>query len=172
MKILHTLLSFVLIMALCGCGEISEPPLTQQPAQEMQEMKEAEPLEITSFSFTHTGMSTDECFCYSAEQTEEGVRLYIEELFSGGFIVDTIIDEPVLEQLGEMAGRYRLDRWDGFDKKNRHVMDGSRFSLSVELTDGSTISASGSNAFPEGYSDAEQEIRMLFEDLIDRHGNK
>lgn len=129
-------------------------------------------MEITSFSFTHTGMSTDKCFCYSAEQTEEGVRLYTEELFSGGFIVDTIIDEPVLEQLGEMAGRYRLDRWDGFDKKNRHVMDGSRFSLSVELTDGSTISASGSNAFPEGYSDAEQEIRMLFEDLIDRHGNK
>ena len=129
-------------------------------------------MEIIFFSFTHTGMSTEECFRYSAEQTEEGVRLYTEELFVNGLIVDTLIDEPILEQLGEIAGKYHLDQWDGFDKSNNRVSDGSRFSLSVELADGSMISASGSNAFPEGYSDAETEICALFEDLIGRYGNQ
>ena len=129
-------------------------------------------MKITSFSFTHTGMSAEECFRYSAEQTEEGVRLYTEELFVNGLIVDTLIDEPILEQLGEIAERYRLDQWDGFDKSNKRVTDGSRFSLSVELAGGSTISAQGNNKFPDGYADAKGEICALFADLIGRYGNQ
>ena len=168
MKILKTLLVFALAASLCGCGTAGGQDTTQ-PSGEAQK---GEPMEITSFSFTHTGMSTDECFRYSAEQTEEGVRLYTEELFVNGLIVDTLIDEPILEQLGEIAGKYRLDWWDGFDKSNNRVSDGSRFSLSVELADGSTISARGNNQFPDGYTDAKGEICALFEDMIDRYGNQ
>ena len=129
-------------------------------------------MEITSFSFTHTGMSAEECFRYSAEQTEEGVRLYTEELFVNGLIVDTLIDEPILEQLGEIAGKYHLDQWDGFDKSNNRVSDGSRFALSILLADEKTIFAQGSNKFPDGYADAMGEICALFEDLIERCKNQ
>ena len=83
-----------------------------------------------------------------------------------------VVDEPVLEQLGEIAGKYRLDRWDGFDKSNNHVMDGNNFSLSVTLTDGKTISAHGSNCFSDGYSEVKQEICELFEDLINKYANR
>lgn len=157
----------ILIIALCGCGKKEDP--VQLP-KEIPEQGEA--MEIILFSFTHTGMSTAECFLYSAEQTEDGIRLYTEELFSGGLIVDMIVDEPVLKQLGEIAGKYRLDQWDGFDKINKHVMDGNNFTLSVTLADGKTISAHGSNSFPDGYGDAKQEICALFEDLIDKYGNQ
>lgn len=85
-------ISSVLVIVLCACAKTNKP--IQQPEEILPE---GEPMEITSFSFTHTGMSTEECFLYSVEQTEDGVRLYTEELFSGGFIVDTIIEEPVLE---------------------------------------------------------------------------
>ena len=164
MRKLQLMYLLILIITLCGCGKKEDP--VQLPEEIMVE---EEPMDIISFSFTHTGMSTEECFSYSAEQTDDGIRLYTEELFSGGLIVDTIIDEPILEQLGEIAGKYRLDKWDGFDKKNKHVMDGNNFSLSVTLADGETISAHGSNSFPDGYSDAKQEICELFEDLIDKY---
>lgn len=163
MKKLQLIFLWILMIALCGCGKKAEQG-------EIQAM--GEPMEITSFSFTHTGMSTEQCFLYSAEQTEDGIRLYTEELFSGGLIVDTIVDEPVLEQLGEIAGKYCLDRWDGFDKNNKHVMDGNNFSLSVTLADGKTISARGSNSFPDGYGDAKQEICELFEYLIDKYASR
>ena len=167
MRKLQLMYLLILIITLCGCGKKEVP--VQLPKEKLNP---GETMEITLFSFTHTGMSTEECFLYSAEQTEDGIRLYTEELFSGGLIVDTIVDEPVLEQLGDIAGKYRLDRWDGFDKSNKHVMDGNHFSLSITLADGKTISAHGSNRFPDGYSDAKQEICELFEDLIDKYANR
>jgi len=167
MKKFQLIFVWMLMMVLCGCSKKAEPE--QQP-EKMQE--QAEPMEITAFSFTHTGMSTEECFLYSAEQTKEGIRLYTEELFSGGLIVDITVDEPVLEQLGEIADKYQLNKWDGFDKSNQHVMDGNQFSLSVTLTDGKTISAHGNNRFPDGFGDAKQEICELFEGLIGKYANQ
>ena len=167
MRKLQLMYLLILIITLCGCGKKEDP--VQLPEEIMVE---EEPMDIISFSFTHTGMSTEECFSYSAEQTDDGIRLYTEELFSGGLIVDMIVDEPVLEKLGEIVGKYRLDLWDGFDKTNKRVMDGNSFTLSVTLTDGKTISAHGSNRFPDGYDEAKQEICALFEDLIDKYGNQ
>jgi len=174
MKKFQLIFLCILMIAICGCGKKEEPEEMQmmEEPREMQMMEEPREMEITSFSFTHTGSSTEQCFLYSAEQTEDGIRLYTEELFSGGLIVDMIVDEPILEHLGEIAGKYRLDRWDGFDKSDKHVMDGTRFSLSVTLADGKTISAHGSNSFPDGYGDAKQEICELFEEIIDKYANQ
>lgn len=169
MKIIQLLSVIILIAAvvLCGCNK------TKTPAEFPEEpIPEGEPMEITSFSFTHTGMSTEECFQYEVEETENGIILHTEELFSGGFVLDTLIEEPILEQLGEITGRYRMDLWNGFEESNRHVMDGSNFSLSIMLKDGTSISARGNNRFPTGYQNAESEIVTLFEDLIDKYGNK
>jgi len=163
MKKFQLLFVWILLIALCSCRKKTDPG-------EMQ--VQGGPMEMISFSFTHTGMSTEQCFLYSAEQTEDGIRIYTEELFAGGLIVDKIVEEPVLEELGKIASKYHLDRWDGFDKNNKHVMDGNNFSLSVTLADGRSISARGSNRFPEGYSDAKQEICELFEDLIDKYANQ
>lgn len=156
------------LLFLAACRTAGNP----EPVQLPEAAEEGEPMELKAFSFTHTGMSTEECFLYSVEQTEEGIRLYTEELFSGGFILDLYVDEPLLDELGEIAGRHHLDSWDGFAKSDSHVSDGSNFSLSLKLADESTISARGSNRFPEGYEAAKQEICTYFEELIERYGNK
>jgi len=158
---LRILLAVAFMIILCSCESADKPEVGLQ---------EEESMVITSFSFTHSGMSTAECFRYSAEQTETGVRLYIEELFLNGLVVDAVTDDPILDQLGELAEKHRLDQWNGFDKSSRRVSDGSSFSLSVTLADGSCIYACGKNKFPKGYSEAEQEICALFKDLIERHG--
>ena len=41
--------------------------------------------------------------------------------------------------------------WDGFTGSDPHVLDGYSFSFEATLSDGTTISASGSNASPQGY---------------------
>lgn len=164
-KVASFLLFLLMTVMLSACSGQTKETV---PASTASLRKEA--LEITEFSFFHTGMSSEECFQYSVCKTEDGVRLYTEELFSGGLIVDTIVDETVLEQLGEIAGEYDIESWDGFDENDKYVMDGSNFELSVVLEDGRTIFARGSNCFPDGYADAEWEIRELFESLIDRYG--
>ena len=126
-------------------------------------------MEITSFYFSHTASSTDGCWCLQLTLEESGTRLHAEELFSGGRIADTVIEDNVLEQLGEVMGAYHVDRWDGFDKKNKHVMDGSNFYLSITLADESTISAHGSNSFPENYSDVLSVIRSLYSELMEQY---
>ena len=123
-------------------------------------------MDITAFSFQHGASLADECYLFKLTKDGDSVRLYAEELFSGGRIVDTMIEDDVLDQLGELMGTYHVDRWDGFDKNNKHVMDGSSFTLSVTLADGSTISAHGSNAFPDRYQAAKDEITDVFAAFI------
>lgn len=127
------------------------------------------PMEVIFFSFQHTASNTGDCYYFKVTRQENGIRLYAEELFSSGRIADTVIQEPVLEQLSALAAQYRLDRWNGFDKNKKNVRDGSSFTLNMELADGGTISAHGNNAFPENYSDVHSFVRALYQDLLDRY---
>ena len=150
-----------LLLLLCSCGAGPDAPTQAETG--------GEPLEITSFYFSHTASSTDGCWCLQLTLEESETHLHAEELFSGGRIVDTMIEDDVLEQLGEVMGAYHVDRWDGFDKKNKHVMDGSNFHLSITLADESTISAHGSNSFPENYSDVSSAILTLYYELMEQY---
>ena len=131
-----------LILLLCSCGAGPDAPTQAETG--------GKPLEITSFYFSHTASSTDGCWCLQLTLEESGTHLHAEELFFGGRIVDTMIEDNVLEQLGEVMGAYHVDRWDGFDKKNKHVMDGS-------------------NSFPENYSDVSSAILNLYYELMEQY---
>lgn len=162
------LLRIILLLGLallCGCTA-NHP--TNSPQQTEIEPG-GEPMDITAFSFQHGASLADECYLFKLTKDGDSVRLYAEELFSGGRIVDTMIEDDVLDQLGELMGTYHVDRWDGFDKNNKHVMDGSSFTLSVTLADGSTISAHGSNAFPDNYSEVSDAIRTMYETFTEQY---
>ena len=161
-NVMLLLLCVGLFLLLCGCRG-------KQPDPDLPEIG-GEPLEITAFSFWHTASVADECFVYSAQAVEGGVRLRTEELYLDGRVVECITREPILKELGAIAGKYRLDRWDGFDKTDKRASDGSSFTLHITLADGGTISAHGSNRFPDNYSAAAQEIRAVFEEFVRGYG--
>lgn len=165
MKIgLLTLLLAAVIFLVCSCSP------EKKPIQNPDNSKTGgTPMEVIFFSFQHTASNTDDCYYFEVARQENGIRLYAEELFSGGRIADTVIQEPVLEQLSALGAQYRLDRWNGFDKNKKNIRDGSSFTLNMELADGSTISAHGNNAFPENYSDVHSSVRSLYQNLIDRY---
>ncbi|MBQ9832873.1 MAG: hypothetical protein IJO48_03975 [Clostridia bacterium] len=122
-------------------------------------------MKMTSFTFAHRGMSSGDCYTYTAEAAEGGTKLTL--LLNAGNVTEELtVEEPVLERLGAIAGKYRLDLWDGFDKTKSSVSDGSGFTLSISLADGSTISARGSNAFPDRYQAAKDEITDVFAAFI------
>ena len=148
---------------LCACGGEPEPA---------QPESEGEPMEIAAFSFYHTASWTGDCYCLELKREADGVHLYAEVLFSGGRIADAAIPDDVLKQVEELAGTYRVERWDGFDKSSKHVMDGSSFELYITLADGSTLSARGNNKFPEGYSEVSSAIRTLYNELMEQHGRE
>jgi len=141
----------LVLMCICGCGA--------------REVAEGEPMEIAAFTFAHRGMSSGDCYTYTAEAVEGGTKLTL--LLNAGNVTEELtVEEPVLEQLGAIAGKYRLDLWDGFDKTKSRVSDGSGFTLSISLADGSEISAHGSNAFPDRYQAAKNEITDVFAAFI------
>ena len=151
-----------LLLLLCGCGAAKEPS--------SQVEADGEVMDITVFSFSHTASNAEECYRFQVSREGDEVRLYAEELFYGGRVADTAIDAAVLEQLCALAGTYGVAGWDGFDKTKRNVRDGSNFALEILLEDGSTVSASGSNAFPKNYAEVHGEIRALYKELMEKYG--
>ena len=161
-NIILTAVCAALLLLLCGCGAAQEPSSGVET--------DGEPMDITVFSFSHTASNAEECYRFQVSREGDEVRLYAEELFYGGRVADTAIDAAVLEQLCELAGTYGVADWDGFDKTKRNVRDGSGFALELLLEDGRTVSASGSNAFPENYAEVRGEIRALYTELMEKHG--
>ena len=160
--ILLLLLILVIFVCACSSGKAGEPPQENPPA--------GDPMDIASFSFQHSASMAGDCYMFTVAKKDGEIHLYAEEQFSGGRIVDTMIEEPVLTQLGEMVGIYHIDLWDGFDKSRRDVLDGSSFSLEVTLADGSTICARGNNSFPQQYSEVYAVVWELYTGLMDRYG--
>ena len=73
----------------------------------------------------------------------------------------------VLDTLTAMLGRHRADAWDGFDFSRPGVMDGTSFLFEAAFTDGTSIHARGSNAYPEGFAAFMEEFLPLLEELQD-----
>ena len=155
------------VIACCGCSAIT--PKTNALDSPVVDT-ETESFSVTAFSFSHNGMPRDDCYNYSLSQEADGLHLNAE-LFAGSSVVDAVIDEAVLEELSAIAQRYHLDKWDGFNKTNSNALDGEGFSISITFADGSSVSASGRNAFPNGYAEAQSDICALFNGLIDKYGN-
>ena len=162
-----TLLCVCLFLLLCGCGVAKKPLAPPVPGQPETG---GEALDIASFSFWQTASFAGDCFRLELIREEKGTRVCAEELFSGGRVVDTVIRDGVLEQLGSLVGNCRVDRWDGFDRSSSRVSDGSSFTLAITLADGGTISAHGNNAFPDNYAEVYAAVRALYNDLMEQYG--
>ena len=70
--------------------------------------------------------------------------------------------------LAEILGD--LSAWDGFSEDNPNMLDGESFRLNIAYVDGVSVTARGSNAFPEGYFKVKSAIRDFFFNLMDQYG--
>ena len=57
-------------------------------------------------------------------------------------------------ELAQVVADYDMESWNGEYSTGYEVLDGECFSLEMEFADGTTVSATGDNAFPERYDEA------------------
>lgn len=124
---------------------------------------------LTSFSYSHSGMSTDEIYTYSVRM-EEGCYLADFDLYCRFELYGVPMDNAEVQTLEKLINDSGLWVWNGFSKRNTHVLDGESFALSATFVDGGTLKANGNNAFPSGYYEGSAAICNFFEDFMDRYG--
>ena len=118
---------------------------------------------IVRFEYRYNGSIGGDSFSWEAERVDNGVRLTAEEMVHreyGEMTRET--DESFMARLETLYREQKLARWNGFDKFNRHVLDGSGFSLYIKFADGGRLSAHGSNSFPGGYREFKEKLREIF----------
>jgi len=76
------------------------------------------------------------------------------------------VDYDFAESLSQLMRDMKINRWNGFDKHNKMVMDGTGFSLDVRFTNGKEIRAHGYMKWPAGYSEFSGAVAGRFERLL------
>ena len=124
---------------------------------------------LEAFSFSHTGMSTDQIFGYRVYRSG-GQYLADFDLYCRFEVQGVVLDEADAAALRQLIEDANLWQWNGFAGRNNYVLDGEGFGLTVTFRDGTTLSAQGSNAFPKGYGEGAGAITRYFQALMDKHG--
>ena len=126
---------------------------------------------ITSFCYSHRGSSTIEMYSYEVEDDEKSGGTVVNYEFNNGFDTYSLpADGELIQQLYAVVDGHKLRKWNGFDKSNSLVMDGSGFYLRIDFSDGTQIMARGSNSYPTGYGEAVDAIDVLFLDYLKKNG--
>lgn len=126
---------------------------------------------VVSFAYSHRGSSVDSIYSYTVREDEEtGEMIVLYDLNCGSETCALPAGEEMMRELNALADAHTLWRWNGFDRTDSRVMDGSGFGLSIRYEDGTEISASGSNSFPEGYGEAARAIDALFTGYLKKSG--
>ena len=124
---------------------------------------------LTGFSFSHSGMSTDQIYTYSVRM-QDGRMLADFELYCRYEIEGVVLDTEDVEALRALIDGCDLWSWNGFRGSNPDVLDGEGFDMSATFADGMKLCARGSNAFPEGYAAGERAICAYFGALMEKYG--
>jgi len=126
---------------------------------------------IVYFDYSHNGSISYDIYSYEVIRNEETGEMTVNYSLNCGYETYTLpADAEMMQALAELIDNHSLQKWDGFSETNSWVLDGSGFSLNVRFEDGDGITASGSNSFPNGYSDASSAIDELFQHYLKENG--
>lgn len=124
---------------------------------------------ITSFDYhTRKGMAIYDRVSYKMDCTKDicNATILFQEVADEDAIFVRVTDEEN-QELQEILKKYHIGKWDGFKKHNKHVLDGSSFSLTVHMETGD-IDAYGYMKYPSNYKKAMEEIHSFFHKLAEK----
>ncbi len=108
---------------------------------------------LCSFSYSYDGTIGRNNYHYDIKK-EDGITVFRYEtmLHDEYGEMNMHIDDSVLSGLNDIYLSCRIAEWDGYSKYNPHISDGKGFSVNFRFNDGGSVSAHGSNAFPDRYN--------------------
>ena len=127
------------------------PPMQEAPA-------------VETFCFTRSGMSADQARGYRIRETARGRFVWIELYYSDHYVLP-LTDED-MASFSALVQELELTAWDGYSEADRYALDGECFSLDVAFEGGASIRASGSNCFPQDYSEKMSAVEDFFRGLM------
>ena len=124
---------------------------------------------ISYFKYTFRGSIGGNSFTRTAEIDGDKVTLSLQKMEKRDYgKMEGEAAPGFAAALEELCRKHKIVRWNGFDKNNRRVLDGSGFNLRVKFKDGKEVEADGSNAFPNGYRDFVKDMGELFKPEEDK----
>ena len=79
-----------------------------------------------------------------------------------------IISKKDVKRVENVLVKYKVNKWNGFDKVDKNVLDGDSFSLYVTFDDDTSIHAHGDMRYPENYGNVRGELDSIFNEFYDR----
>ncbi len=158
MKLIRFVIGF-LVSTLLISGSTAGISQTSKPGSTPPEN-----IALTSIQFGYGGYVAP--FSIELTRTEDGILAVID---GQGAKIETIVSEKLLEDVEQIMLMYDVYRWDGFSGSDPMLLDGEGFHFYASFSDGSRISASGENSFPESYSDVKYALTELVQPVIDSY---
>ncbi len=130
---------------------------------------EAYSAHIQSFTYHYNGTIGGNSHSFAVQVSDQTARITVEELehMDYGDVTDTVGMELV-QALEELCAKHDVMKFNGFDKTNPHVCDGSGFSLSITYDNGKSVFARGMNSSPKGYRAFSDDLHELFKPYRDK----
>lgn len=164
-KIVLIILSVVVVICLTICAILF---INQQsPTERNKEDKDNKDKgDITYFyyEYSHKAITS-----YKLKSEGEKVFLYFKMIYGDLTEIKCEVDPSVMSQLQDIVDEHNIYKWNGFDKHDEDIMDGSSFKLEITYENGDDIEAYGYEKFPKGYDDAHTELVEFLEDLVEEY---
>lgn len=118
---------------------------------------------IQKFSFNFDGTIGGNSFEWTITRQEDGKGLFLlnNHIRRDYDNLSDTVPEAFMDSLETICRKYSVHRWDGFQKYNKYVSDGTGFSLYIKYADGKSVNAHGMNEFPSHYRDFRDELYAL-----------
>ena len=109
---------------------------------------------IASFSYSYGGSIGGDSWSVEIERQGNGDNTITYNAMEYGDLgeLKMTAGSELMQELERIYAEHKLYRWEGYSKTDTGVLDGSGFSLFISFNDGSDMSASGDNVWPEGYN--------------------
>lgn len=79
-----------------------------------------------------------------------------------------VVDNDKIIELENILKKHYVEKWDGFNKMAKDVLDGDSFYLSVFMNDNNSIHASGYMMWPDGYGEFILDIDEFFMNIYNK----
>ncbi len=132
--------------------------------------KKVEIDDVTAFEFVYTtGYGSDNYASYAIECSSSGCIAKVKPNNTSeinAVIVD--VDDNFLAKVRFIIEENDVAEWNGYNKVNRHILDGNSFDLKVKMKNDQIIKAHGYMNWPLNYSKVAGEFDTLFMSLVKR----
>ena len=125
---------------------------------------------IKRFTYHYDGTIGGNSHTYDVKVADDGTAVIkiLDMMHYDYGEMEGTVDSDFVMALESLCNKHNVRRFDGFDKVNRYVCDGSGFSLNITYNNGKTVSAHGMNESPKGFYEFAEDMHQLFKPCCER----